>query len=511
MKEAPPDLQPPLSQLLDVIEGRLDSIAGTLSETDVKTAAQINDAISRMPTIFRRMKNIKNRLAPVNRIPPETLAHVATFFAKERDLVNATAVCRHWRETLLSFPRLWRNAGGNSPEIKAYIERSKSTPLDVSLLYPSFVEFVIPHASRLAGLTVRLVKSSNFSQIAERLRNPLPMLHTFRVTVIPPHPHALEFPPDLDNPFLSQTKKLELRGISTFLGPQSFPNVTELVLHTIRYVSTPMDRFLRTFEQLPSLERVSITFHASLYTNEDHRVVTLSHVQEMSLSVFADHVTDAHLPDILQYLRLPKLTSLCVQSLPRLTYYRPIFPHTTFREHLPNLAQLPELQVNIGMSSDEVTFRSPSGATLKYLAGPLSDYESHESRIWRQLPLRTVRRLTVNMGHQLIGSEFDWLSRLLQDLEFLEHLELGGECGEGLRWLCGEMTQDRMHSGVETLTVRCGEHERPQALKLKRLADAAGVTTTLICASDPRVHEEREAGTSRGDLDDERDEVRDEE
>ena len=459
-----------------------------------------------MPTIFRRMKNIKNCLAPVNRIPPETLAHIATFFAKERDLINTTAVCRHWRETLLSFPRLWRNAGGNSTEINAYIERSKTTPLDVSLIYPSFVDLIVPHTSRLVGLTLRLVKSSNLRQIAERLRHPIPTLHTFRVAVLQPHPHALAFPPDLDSPFFLHARRLELKGISTFLGPRPFPHVTELVLHTIRYVSTPMDRFLKTFEPLPSLERVHITFRASLYTHEDPRVVTLPHVQEMSLSVFAEPAIDAHLPDILQYLRLPRLTSLCVQSLPRLTYYRPIFPLTAFAEHLPNLAQLPELQVNIGMPSDEVTFRSPSRATLKYLAGPLSDYESHESRIWRQLPLHTVRRLTVNTAHQLIGPEFNWLSGLLRDLEFLEHLELGGECGEGLRWLCEEMTQDRMHLRIRSLTVRCGEHERRQALRLKYLADAAGVTTALICTPDPRVREERDAQRSREGSNDERDE-----
>jgi hypothetical protein len=35
------------------------------------------------------MKNIKNTLIPINQIPPETLAHIATFFPKERDLIKA--------------------------------------------------------------------------------------------------------------------------------------------------------------------------------------------------------------------------------------------------------------------------------------------------------------------------------------------------------------------------------------------------------------------------------------
>ena len=44
--------------------------------------------------------------------------------------------------------------------------------------------------------------------------------------------------------------------------------------------------FLRTLEQLPSLERVYVTFHAKFTPLVDPRmpVVTLPHVQEMSLS-----------------------------------------------------------------------------------------------------------------------------------------------------------------------------------------------------------------------------------
>ena len=60
--------------------------------------------MARIPAILKRMEEVKNGLAPINRIPPETLAHIATFFVKERYLVNATAVCQHWRETLLYFP-----------------------------------------------------------------------------------------------------------------------------------------------------------------------------------------------------------------------------------------------------------------------------------------------------------------------------------------------------------------------------------------------------------------------
>ena len=62
--------------------------------------------------MLRRMKNVRNLITPVNQLPPEILAHIAVFFPRERDLINATAVCHRWRTILLSFPRLWPNAGG---------------------------------------------------------------------------------------------------------------------------------------------------------------------------------------------------------------------------------------------------------------------------------------------------------------------------------------------------------------------------------------------------------------
>jgi len=67
---------------------------------------QIDDSILKLSTILRKARNIKNCLAPFNKIPPETLALTATFVATERDLINTTAVCQQRRTALLSFPRL---------------------------------------------------------------------------------------------------------------------------------------------------------------------------------------------------------------------------------------------------------------------------------------------------------------------------------------------------------------------------------------------------------------------
>ncbi|KAF9782903.1 hypothetical protein BJ322DRAFT_180765 [Thelephora terrestris] len=126
---------------------------------------QISDRIARTPAMLKRMEKIKNCLAP-----------------KERHLIDATAVCQHWRETLLSFPRLWRHAGGISSEIQAYIERLKSTPLDVSLSNPSVATPYRPRRllpvgqSRFDHRIGRMVELQ-VDHYVELLPCPIPTLH----------------------------------------------------------------------------------------------------------------------------------------------------------------------------------------------------------------------------------------------------------------------------------------------------------------------------------------------
>jgi len=71
---------------------------------------------------------------------------------------------------------------------------------------------------------------------------------------------------------------------------------------------------------------------------------------------------------------------------------------------------------------------------------------------------------------------------LLRDLKSLEDLEFWGECGRALSRLGHYVAREGIPLRIQTPTVRRGEDERRQALRLKRLFDAAG--RTLICAPD---------------------------
>ena len=53
------------------------------------------------------------------------------------------------------------------------------------------------------------------------------------------------------------------------------------------------------------------------------------------------------------------LESLRIEAPPKVINSVPIFPVRNFGEDPPNFAQLPELQVDMGLPSNQVTFEAP--------------------------------------------------------------------------------------------------------------------------------------------------------
>jgi hypothetical protein len=526
MRTGQPESELSLSQLLDALERRLDMIAGALrycgalpsvnqlrSHPESPTVAgrtprcsnrfercqkykgqsfdlcltQVDDAISRISDIWRKAKNIKNSLAPINKLPPETLALIAAFLKPGSQLIDATAVCQHWRATLLSFPRLWNTIRcSNLMQFEAYLERSKSVPLNVRFhdLDPHLFGSLISHTSRLAILRVQVECSSDLSQIVQYLRNPLPMLYKFIITSSPFASDALELSSGVGDGYFMHVKELQLKDISSFRAPLTFPHVTKLAWYVgpCPRGSTQLPGLLDTLEQFPVLKVVYLVFQTRQHTTTDPspHMVTLPHVQRMSL--VCSEGWGARIPPILGFLKLPNLTSLSVDTVPELPSPFPVLPITSFGEHLPNLAELPEMEVYMKVETGRVRFRSPSQAVLDYrtVTHPLEDLAYHHHRVrWGGLPLHSVRRLTVTLYRRGKGAEGVWLVRLVRDLGSLEHLELVGYCGCVLRRLRRLMMRGGILLGVKTLTVRSGAYDRRQAMRLKDTADGLGLETTV--------------------------------
>ena len=86
-------------------------------------------------TTARKLCQIINRNNSLShRLPPETLAMVASHLEDDASLIAATHVCHLWRAALLSSPRLWSHLSFvNEKRALVFLERSKSVPLYVDL------------------------------------------------------------------------------------------------------------------------------------------------------------------------------------------------------------------------------------------------------------------------------------------------------------------------------------------------------------------------------------------
>ena len=376
---------------------------------------------------------------PINRLPTEIVVHTATCFGKGRDLVNATAICQRWRTILISSPQLWCNVGGSSLEIQTCLARSGFMPIVVNLSSPELAELIVPHTSRLVGLVLPAEGSrSNFRQISGHLRHPIPTLHTFRISTSTYQLHTVEFASDVRDAFFIHSKKLELEGVHSFRGPpgapdsfKPFPNVTEIVFRA-NLGPTEIDDLLDTLERLPALERASITL-ATSWRPGHRRTITLPRVQEMTVLLPEPHTV---IPPIFGQIKYPNLTLLRLQGISSLSgRIQPIFPADPFEEYMPNLTDLPELQVSINMTSIEFAFRNPR-ATFSCVTDRVFSTSWTGEVIWGSLPLHTVRKLVVDVWDPRVGIDSKWFVELLRDLVNLEHLEFGGVHPPVVRHLC---------------------------------------------------------------------------
>jgi hypothetical protein len=375
-------------------------------------------------------------------------------------------------------------------QFEAYLERSKSVPLEVQLpdLLSLLFKSLVPHTSRLAFLAVWVEGSSDLSWIARYLPSPIPTLRRFAI-VGDPALDPLELPSGIGNGYLLHVKELQLEGISSLQASHAFPHVTQLVwfAHSRPGVPIQLAGLVDALEQLPVLERVEVSFRTSQYitTNPAPRVVTLPHVQRMLLWCYKDE--KAGIPHILEFLKLPSLTSLTVEMMPGLRWPFPTLPVTSFGERLPNFAELPQMEVNTG---DRVTLRSTSQAVLECLTNGRCLGEApyrHDRKLWGGLPLHSVRRLTATLYRWKKDVEDVWLFSLLRDLGSLGHLELEEFCGYALRRLRRMVMRGDILLGIKTLTVRSGTYEIRQALRLKEVVDGLGLGIILICIPDPKI------------------------
>ena len=329
--------------------------------------------------------------------------------------------------------------------------------------------------------------SSYFDLIARYLPTPIPTLREFSITVNY-GAGALELPSGIGNNYFSHVKKLHLEDVSSFRASHPIPHVTELVWTVgSRGGVVPLAGLLDMMQQLPGLERVEIAFRIPPWDRRNEpapHVVTHPHLQRMSLRRWSGEA-----PHILEFLKLPNLTSLDVDMVRRSPESFPILPVTSFDQNLPNLSELIEIEVHAHDRPRRVTFRSPR-AVLQYCAvGQVLGEQPyrHDRKLLGGLPLGSVRKLIIRSDEWTYAPEVAWMVCLVRDLGSLEDLELRGQCGCLLRYLRRMMVRGYPLPRIKTITVHSGRTGIRQALRLKDTADGLGLGIIVTCTPDPGV------------------------
>ena len=118
-----------------------------------------------------------------HRLPPEILATVASHLEADTSLVTATHVCHFWRATLLSSPRLWSHLNfKNEERALVFLERSKSTPLVVGIVYADDPSEIVRESLNEVAIRVTALWAEHGPFLDELLAHPMPILEFLNVT-----------------------------------------------------------------------------------------------------------------------------------------------------------------------------------------------------------------------------------------------------------------------------------------------------------------------------------------
>ena len=211
---------------------------------------------------------MKNNFVPISRISPDVFSLIPGYLGEDEadeNLIKMTHVCRGWRELLIARPSLWAQLDcKNTDKTHVYLERSKSSPLELSLCkdedltyFKDALLLVVPHISRLKSLNIA-GSGSIFESFTPHISCPIPLLEELTITVTRKPTPFLEA--TLFNGDLSSLRTLSLDGIITHLP---WKNLSELTTFTLSCV--PKDK-------------ISVTQLLNFFTNAHHlRDITLSH------------------------------------------------------------------------------------------------------------------------------------------------------------------------------------------------------------------------------------------
>jgi len=298
-------------------------------------------------------------MASIKQIPPEILSLVPHFWGvddRDRDVIALTHICQAWRDVFLSCGSLWTDIScRNLEKTRAYLDRSRSSPISLSLNTAAGIDLTDPFFKFIPGVTGRLkslyldVVMEELELVNSNLAGHVPLLEVLSIKVRSDRAPVL--PPALFNGDLSSLHKLCLMDVRPELPWRNMVNLTSFVLQP-HFHSPPvsMVQLLNFFESAPHLREVDIDSRTPVSGIQTGRLVPLACLKRMDVK---GHPSS----NLFDHLLIP--VGACLKMVvdlpdPKIEGHPP-----KFIDNLKNLSDFTAIGLNCGSAG--ITFRGPNG------------------------------------------------------------------------------------------------------------------------------------------------------
>jgi len=260
------------------------------------------DTISKLDrdtfTALKTIREWRNSLVPINRLPLEVLSLIPTYLSHDVDLFRATSVCRHWRRTFIQHAALWSRLNlkinKSSLFVKTLLERAKGSALDITSVRLfrtgtfDILALLSPHTRQIRSLDFDYDYWPNIQRFSEAVSGPLPLLHTLQIHVVEFDKDIMEAdPPSL--PLFSGAVNLEKFILHSegapYLNHFAFPNLTTFEL-TTSPEEFPTSQLLDFLEASPTLRTVCMKIGMGTHIGyvPPERVVVLPNIDMFAVT-----------------------------------------------------------------------------------------------------------------------------------------------------------------------------------------------------------------------------------
>ena len=375
-----------------------------------------------------RAEELKNSFQPIQRLPPDVIAEVATYLDPRacggdcQPLMAISQVCRYWREAMLSNPESWCFVKSEFFElVPLFLGRSGLYPLEINLTdaWSSYVVgHIIPHAKRLAILRCEVDEAStSFLRTLSRLDHS-PNLHTLSIASA----SAPAVAPKLIKMALVSGDMPTLRTLELLPFPviPQFVQFKHLINLRLEVTYSTLTAVLDLLAANPSLEKVGLVgnFEHDGDTRPAESTV-LGCLKFLSMERCAPR-------SFLEKLTFPRGTRVFIRYIPH-----PI-PAFTFEQSVERFANLQ------GLTSLHALMK-PKGDTYVDATGPNGSVAIRFMELWNPsplcnaiipLPTAGIIRLVCEFHPALDTVQVYMVRRMMDLLPHLEEIELihfGGE------------------------------------------------------------------------------------